>query len=137
MTTVTRSQPRCYYSTPEYSGSFWGKFIWIYKGGGSLHLTADALTLEGRSARVEIPLAAIKSVGIEPFSPWAKPFGLSRLVVQYRDGEEDRTILLVPFESNLAPTWVTSRLVESWLRTLGEVDELAGRVHEPAAFESK
>ena len=132
MTSVTRSQPRCYYSTPEYSGSFWGKYVWIYKGQGRLQLTADSLTLEGRRSRLAIPLTAIKSVGLESFPIWVKPFGLSRLVVQYRDDEEDRTILLIPYESNLAPTWVTSRLVASWIDTLGKVPELAGRVHSPA-----
>ena len=132
MTAVERFQPKCYFLTPEFARSFWGKFIWIYQGSGSLRLTAESLELVGRSRRLEIPLTAIKAVGLEEFSRWSKPFGLSRLVVQYRDGEEDRAICLVPFQSNLAPTWVTSRLVEDWLGTLGRVDLLADRVQPPS-----
>jgi len=126
-----RLQRRCYYSTPEYSGSFWGKYVYFYRGSGSLRLTTAALTLRCRSLQLAIPLAAIKGVGIENFPRSVTPFPPSRLVVQYRDGEEPRTIYLIPYESNLAPTWATSRIVASWLRTLAEVDELAGRVHQP------
>ena len=47
---VIRSQPVCYYATPEHARSFWGKYCYIYSGKGALTLTTDALTLRrGRS----------------------------------------------------------------------------------------
>ena len=65
------------------------------------------------------------------FSSWSKPFGLSRLTVSYTQDGEPRAIHLVPYESVLDPTWVTSKLVASWHETLSQVEELSGRVAPP------
>src|SRR5262245_49226453 len=76
-----RYQRKCFYASPEYSASFWGKFIYIYQGRGSLRLTANSLCLEDCPQSIEIPFHAVKSIRLDHFSSWAKPFGLSRLTV--------------------------------------------------------
>lgn len=129
-----RYQRKCYYASPEYSASFWGKFIYLYQGHGGLRLTTDSLCLEACTQAVEIPFHAIKSIGIGRFSTWAKPFGLSYLTVSYSRDGEPRMIHLVPCRSVLDLTWVTSDLVASWHETLGNVEELTNRV-QPAQFE--
>ncbi len=126
-----RDQPRCYYLTPEYARSFWGRYCWIYQGKGRLRLTSDGLRLECAPLRLEILLHAIKSVELGRFSSWAKPFGLNYLIVRYAQDGEAETIHLIPYESAFAPTWKTSELVVSWLDTLRGIDELAGRVASP------
>ena len=121
----------CFYSTPEYAQSTWGKYFWIHQGKGSLSLSADSLTLSNRSRVLEIPLKAIKGIRTEMFSSMAKPTGLARLVVDYFEDEWPRTIYLVPAVSGLYPTWETNKLVRSWGETLSLADALAGRVEIP------
>jgi hypothetical protein len=126
-----RYQRRCFFVSPEYAASFWGRYIYIYEGKGSLRLTTNSLRLEAYPGALEIPFHAIKSIGLERFSSWAKPFGLSRLTVSYLKDGEPETIYLVPYESVMDPTWETSKLVASWLETLGGVEELSNRVEPP------
>ena len=124
-----RFQRKCFYASRGYAESFWGKYIYIYQGKGSLHLKSNSLSLEGCPQAIEIPFEAVSSVTMDRFSSWAKPLGLSRLTVNYiRDGEP-RTIHLVPFESVFDSTEVTSNLVTSWHETLRQVESLADRVH--------
>jgi hypothetical protein len=129
-----RFQRKCYYASARYSASFWGKYVWLYQGKGSLRLTKAALFLEGRSRELEIPLHAIKSIGLGRFSTLSKPFGLSYLIVRYTQDGEPEVLHLVPYESALNPTWTTSKLVDSWHETLGRVETLANRV-EPRPFD--
>ncbi len=128
-----RYQRKCLYASAEYANSFWGKYICLYQGEGGLRLTGRSLCLEDCPGAVEIPFPAIKGVGLSRFSALSKPFGLSRLTVTYStdDDFELRTIHLVPFDSASDPTPVTSRVVASWLETLGQVQELTNRV-QPA-----
>mgnify|MGYP001095839185 CR=1 FL=1 len=129
-----RYQRKCFYASAAYSESFWGKFIYIYQGEGSLRLTADSLLLQGRRQAVEIPFRAVRSIGLSRFSSWAKPLGLTRLDVSYvRDGLLTK-LHLVPYESVWDSTQATSELVASWHETLGGIEELANRV-EPPAFD--
>ena len=123
-----RFQPKCYYASSDYSKSFWGKYIYIYQGKGSLHLKTDSLCLENCSQPVEIPFHAIESICLSRFSSWAKPLGLSRLTVTYVQEGESKTIHLVPYESAFDPTTVTSEITASWHQTLGHVQALTDRV---------
>jgi len=131
MTDDIRYQPKCFFASREYSSSFWGRFIYLYQGKGSLRLTRHSLCLEDCPQGVEIPFKDIKSIGLSRFSTWSKPLGLSRLVVNYFHDDEPRTLHLVPFESIWDPTPKTSRLVSSWHETLGNVEELTNRVEPP------
>ncbi len=131
MSSDVRYQRKCYYAKPEYASSFWGKFGYIYQGKGSLRLTADSLCLDGCGDDFQAPFHTIKSVGLGQFSTWAKPLGLSRLIVTYlRDGEA-QTIYLVPYESIFDSTPATSKLVESWYDSLTRVEALSGRIEPP------
>ncbi|WP_435008245.1 hypothetical protein P12x_005515 [Tundrisphaera lichenicola] len=131
MSDELRHQRKCYFASREYSESFWGKYIYLYQGRGSLRLTTDSLSLEDCPGAVEIPFQAIKSIGLDQFSSWAKPFGLSRLTVSYTDDGEPRTIHLVPYESGFDPTPVTSEIVANWHERLGRIEELTNRVQPP------
>ncbi len=126
-----RLQRKCYYASPEYSSSFWGKFIYLYQGNGSLRLTKNALRLENCPGAVEIPFTAIKGITAGRFSSWAKPLPLKYLKVAYTQDDESRAILLVPHESAFDSTQVTSEIVTSWQQTLLGIDELTNRVETP------
>jgi hypothetical protein len=134
MSQEIRSQRKCYYASAGYSASLWGKFGYLYEGKGRLRLTTDGLGLEVGGRDLTIPFGAIKGIGLGRFSSWSKPFGLEYLAVRYqRDGDLE-TIRLVPHEGPLDPSWSTSELVESWFRTLEQIEELSGRI-EPPTFD--
>ena len=126
-----RYQRKCYYASSNYSESFWGKFIYLYQGKGSLRLTTHAICLEGGPGAVEIPFTAIKSIRLGRFSSWSKPLGLSRLTVSYTQDGQSKTTHLIPYESNLDSTMATSELVASWHETLSGVEKLTNRVEPP------
>jgi hypothetical protein len=134
MSPEIRSQGKCYYASEAYSESFWGKFGYLYEGKGRLRLSTDGLSLEIGLGELSIPFDSIKGIGLGRFSSWSKPFGLDYLIVRYHQQDDLRTIHLIPFESAFDPTWTTSELVWSWYKTLGQIDELAGRI-EPPQFE--
>ncbi|MDO9129608.1 MAG: hypothetical protein Q7U34_07060 [Anaerolineales bacterium] len=131
MTEVTKVQPKCYYTTPEYASSFWGKYIYIYKGQGRLQLTSESLVFESKSLSFDIPHRAISSISAGLFSRWAKPFGLTYISLQYLQDGKDKTIFLIPAESVFAPTWKTSKVIEDWIAALGQVGELSNRIKLP------
>ena len=131
MSDELRFQRKCFYASSNYAESFWGKYIYIYQGKGSLHLKSNSLCLEDCPQAIEIPFEEVNSVTMDRFSSWAKPLGLSRLTVNYlRDGEP-RTVHLVPYESVFDSTEVTSSLVASWHETLRHVETLTNRVQLP------
>ena len=134
MSQEIRSQRKCLYASAEYAASFWGKYCYIYQGKGSLRLTNEGLSLRSPSQELAIPFESIKSIGLDRFSSWTKPLGLENLTIRFERNGGLETIHLVPFESALDPTWMTSELVESWFQTLGEVEQLTGRI-EPPTFE--
>ena len=131
MSDELRFQRKCFYASSDYAESFWGKYIYIYQGKGSLRLTSNSLCLEDCPQTIEIPFEALNSVTMDRFSSWAKPLGLGRLTVNYVQDGETRIIHLVPYESVFDSTAVTSSLVASWLETLRHVETLANRVQSP------
>ena len=131
MSDELRFQRKCFYASSDYAESFWGKYIYIYQGKGSLRLKSNSLCLEGCPQAIEIPFEAINSVTMGRFSSWAKPLGLSRLNVTYVQDGETRTLHLVPYESVFDSTDVTSSFVASWFETLRHVETLADRVQVP------
>ena len=131
MSDELRFQRKCFYASSDYAESFWGKFIYIYQGKGSLRLMSNSLCLEDCPQAIEIPFEAINRVTMDRFSSWAKPLGLSRLTVNYLQDGETRTIHLVPYESVFDATSVTSSVVASWHETLGHVETLTNRVQLP------
>ncbi len=131
MITDIRSQRKCYFASVEYSRSFWGKYIFLFEGSGSLRLTEDSLNLEDCAQAVEIPFKAIKSITIGRFSSWSKPTGLNYLALSYFDEEYPKQINLIPYESALDSTLVTNEIITSWQETLLGVEELTNRVQTP------
>ena len=132
MTTApTRYQPKCYYATPEYANSLWGQYVYIYQGQGGLSLDAGRLSFQSRSLEFDIPLASIRGLGMGEFSRASKPFGLSYLSVRYEEGGKEKTVYLVPAVSALAPTWATSRLVESWFESIRTAGDFTDRIDWP------
>ena len=126
-----RYQAKCYHASPEYCRSFWGKYIWIYQGKGSLTLTTEGLSFHSASLNFDIPLEAIRGFSLGEFSRASKPFGLFSLILRYEIGGKEFTTHLVPHLSWLAPTWETNKVVLSWFDTLRSQKTLADRVDSP------
>ena len=118
MTAEIRHQAKCYHASADYCRSFWGRYIYIYQGSGSLTLTSQMLSFHGRSLDFDLPLEAIRGIGLSEFSRMSKPFGLLALILRYEIGGKEFITHLVPYESNFAPTWETSKIVSSWYDTL-------------------
>lgn len=49
----------CYYLTPEYADTWWGRYIWLYQGKGRLHLTRESIRLDGEKLLFDVPFDAI------------------------------------------------------------------------------
>ncbi|HQU35955.1 MAG TPA: hypothetical protein PLR65_05165 [Anaerolineales bacterium] len=132
MSEFVKVQPKCYFITPEHAASFWGRYnIFLYSGQGKLKLSDEFLDFESKALSLHIPLQAITKIGVKMFSPWAKPFGLSYIVIQFSENGYERTISLVPAESAFAPSWKTSKLVEEWFTALSQVDGMSSRLELP------
>jgi len=128
---ILKVQPKCYFITPEHASSFWGKYLYLYSGHGELKLSTESLDFESKSLSLHIPLQMIMKIGVETFSKWTKPFGLTYMVLQFLDNGQERTIFLVPAISALAPSWKTCKIVEEWITALGQLDGLSGRIQLP------
>jgi hypothetical protein len=128
MPDLDRFEPKCYYASDRYTESFWGKYVWLYEGQGSLRLTDEGLELQNGPCLLSIPFDQIKGVSLGRFSWAMKPAGLSRLTVHSHKDGALKTIHLIPYHSTFDPTWTTSAIVEDWYRSLVLVEELTGRV---------
>lgn len=124
MSDNVRYQRNCYFASKSYADSFWGKYIYIYEGNGSLRLTSNSLALEGCRAAFEVPFKSITSINLSQFSSCAKPFGLSRLTVGFQHFNEHRIVHLIPYESAFDSTWATNDVVASWFKSLSEIPAL-------------
>jgi hypothetical protein len=131
MAEVIKTQPKCYFITPEHASSFLGKYLYLYSGQGKLQLSGESLAFESKSLSLEIPIQAIRRISVEMFSRWAKPFGLAYISLQYLHHEKERTIFLVPVESAYMPSWKTCKVVEDWIAAFGRIDELSNRIKLP------
>ncbi len=121
----------CYYLTPEYADTFWGKYIWLYQGKGELSLSSNSLNFIGNTYSVGIPLKNITSIETKTFSRFAKPFGLAIIVIKYFDNEKENTIQFIPMKSPFKPTWETNKLIANWVEKFEQVTELSERVKRP------
>jgi hypothetical protein len=124
-------EDKCYYLSPEYGDSWWGRYIWLYQGKGRLHLTRESIRLDARKLGLDVPFAAIIQIDTGLFSRVAKAFGLAFIRLRYwKDGLES-TILLVPARSPFAPTWKTNKNIAAWLAAMKQNEEIAGRIQLP------
>lgn len=124
----------CYYLTPGYADTWWGRYIWIYEGKGRLSLTRESIRFDGRKLRLDIPFHAVAGIDTGEFSRVAKAFRLAYIRLQYFQQGSESTILLVPAKSPFAPTWKTNRVIATWLEALGQLAELSGRVKPPPSL---
>lgn len=131
MSEFIKIQPKCYFITPEHAASFWGRYIYLYSGHGKLQLSDKFLDFESKAFSLHIPLQSITKISVKMFSPWAKPFGLTYIVLQFSEFGYERTISLVPAESAFAPSWKTSKLVEEWIAVLSQMDGLSSHLELP------
>lgn len=105
-------------TTPEHNASFVGRFVYIYKGKGSLTLTEDKLIFIGKSSTTEIPVIAIHKIDIGHYSRFAKPIRLDYLAVTYRTFDQIEVIMFTPTNSWRTPVWKTNKCVSSWVELL-------------------
>ncbi|MGC1379066.1 MAG: hypothetical protein WA821_22750 [Anaerolineales bacterium] len=121
----------CYYLTPEYAKSFWGKYVWLYQKKGTLLLTRNSLAFRNKSFSIDIPLKAISSIETKTFSQLAKPIKLAQIIVNYVENEKESTIHLVPLKSPFKPVWDTNKVITGWVERFEQTPELSGRIKRP------
>jgi hypothetical protein len=121
----------CYYLTPEYAETWWGRYIWLYQGKGRLQLTRESIRLDGGKLLLDIPFDSIIKIDTGEFSRAAKYFRLAFIRLHYSKNGTENTILLVPAKSPFAPTWKTNQVIATWLEAMRQIDEISGRVILP------
>lgn len=121
----------CYYLTPEYAETFWGKYIWLYQGKGELSLSLSSLNFIGKTYSASIPLGNIKSIETKTFSRFAKPFGLAIIVVRYIDDGAENTIQFIPMKSPFKPTWETNKIIKKWIEKFEQIAEISEHIKRP------
>jgi len=121
----------CYYLSPEYARSFWGRYIWIYQGKGHLRLTRDSLRLEGKKLSLDIPMDTIAAIETSDFSVVAKPMGLALIGVRYLQEGKEKTIFLVPAISGMTPMWKTNERSAAWIEAMGQIVAISPRIKRP------
>ena len=100
----------CYFMTPEYRRTFWGKFIYIYQSSGTLELGNTSLQYTSKRNNITLSKTDIKGIGIGRISKFAKPLKLEYLIIQTATME----INFVPTNSALTPVWVTNGIIGKW-----------------------
>ena len=114
---------RAYYSDPEYSRTFLGRWIWIYRGKGWLDLKDGNLHFSSRALNLELIPKQVHSVALGTFPRTAKPIPLHFLDLSFTaPAGEPRHVFLVPLADHrsawLTSVWKLNRVGGSWLAAL-------------------
>ena len=109
----------CYLSTPEHLRTFWGRFMYIYKGKGELRLDRQTLSFHSWPA-VTIPLASVRKLALGDYPLSAKPWPIHYMAVTFTEGGVSRTLLFTPVRSWLMSPWEANKVVSDWLSALQE-----------------
>ncbi|HEX3125782.1 MAG TPA: hypothetical protein VH394_00480 [Thermoanaerobaculia bacterium] len=121
----------CYYLSPEYADTWWGRYIWLYQGKGRLYLTQASIRLDGKKLLLDVPFEAIIKIDTGEFSRVAKYFRLAFIRLHYRKDGNESTILLVPAKSPFAPTWDTNKVIAAWLEAMRQIEVISSRIILP------
>ena len=108
---------KTYMSDLEWSESFVGKYIYIYKGKGSLEWEGDFLIYTDKKRKFEIEKNSIKKLEIGNYSRAAKPIKLDFIELKFTDNESnEETLFFTPIipDSNpwFTPVWQTDKYLK-------------------------
>ena len=108
----------CYVSSPKHVRSFWGRFIYIYEGKGTIQLTAQELIFSSPEESIRIPLSSIRDLHMGHYPRTAKPIRLDYISITYDEAGSLQTRLFTPGWSGFVPVWKTNPLVAEWFNAI-------------------
>jgi serine/threonine protein kinase len=120
----------CYVSSPKHVRSFWGRFIYIYEGKGTIQLTAQELIFSSPEETIRIPLRSIRNLRMGHYPRTAKPIRLDYISITYEEAGNLQTRLFTPGWSGFVPVWKTNPLVAEWFDAI----QIAVRKPDVATF---
>ena len=116
---------KSYISDRKWHNSFWGKFIYIYRGSGELQLSKNTLIYSDKKREIEINKREMISVEIGQYSSFAKPLPLHYIDITYSSQQsESQRIFLTPTPLNkiagFMPVWKTNIFVKKCMQEIEE-----------------
>jgi hypothetical protein len=118
MEQVIINQPVCYYSSPEYQNTFWGKYVYIYESKGNAVLTNLFIRYRSKKYNFDIPISSIVDMRIGSFGRASKPIELNYLEITHKIFDGVTKVLLIPTESALTAVWNTNKIIRFWYDTI-------------------
>ena len=120
------NQNVCYFTTPEYLNTFWGRRNLFYCM-GSVQLTNTHIRFRSNKIDFDIPMTSIMDVSIGTFEKTQGIFHLNYLAITVSTKSGPKTILLVPAISRYKLPGKINRNIEHWFNTLCNIK---GRKYE-------
>jgi hypothetical protein len=121
MEQIIINQSVCYYSSPEYQKTFWGKYVYIYESKGNAVLTNLCIRYRSKKYNFNIPISSIVDMKIGRFGRASKPIKLNYLEITHRILDGVGIVLLIPTESGFTPVWNTNKIVKYWYNTIQHI----------------
>lgn len=126
-------QPVCYFTTPEYLNTFWGKRYFIYSKGSS-QLTNTHIRFRSKKIDFDIPMNSITDMSIGTFERTKGIFHLNYLAIIVSTKSGPKTILLVPAQTRFTPSWAINRTIEQWFNTISNIKVRKYEMYRPYPF---
>ena len=116
---------KSYISDPKWNKSFWGKFIYIYRGSGELKLSETTLIYSDKKRKIEIKKDELLSIELGKYSSFAKPIPLHYIDITYSSQQsESQRIFLTPTPLNKIAgfmlVWKTNAFVKKCMQEINE-----------------
>jgi hypothetical protein len=113
---------KIYVSDPEYSRSFVGRWLWIYRSKGILELGDDQILITCGKIKLVIARSDIRGLSLGTFSRIAKPIPLHYIRLDYEEDPYIRSVYVVPWIPGrspwLIPVWTTNKNTGDFLDLL-------------------
>jgi hypothetical protein len=116
---------KAYFSYPKWNDSFVGRYIWIYKGQGTLELVENLLIYTTERLKIEINKEKIIEINLGRYHRTAKPITLNFIDIKYKNEDsEEKRIFFTPISANknpwLTPAWTANVHVKKCLEKVNE-----------------
>jgi hypothetical protein len=114
---------KTYMSDPEWSSSFIGKFIYIYKSKGTLEWNDDRIVYVDKKRKIEIQKNSIKQLGLGNYSRAAKPIRLDYIEIVFENDKfQNESLFFTPIIPNsnpwFTPVWQTDKYLKECLEEI-------------------
>lgn len=96
-----------YISDPEWSNSFFGKFIWLFRSSGNIEIGNNEIVISSGSLNLTIQRDSIRSIITQAHSPWSKPIPMNYIDISYKSKGQIKNVYLTP-KVNGKSGWFTS-----------------------------